>query len=242
MASRAAQVKSGLARQFSHRLFIWVASIITLCVVVGFSRTYYLHRWFGQPDLRLFLHAHGIAMTSWIALVQIQTLLVSAKRVGLHRKLGFLGIVSAVLVVTFGVSATVIAARREVLARAPDVSTVITVLALELTQMLMFGGFVFAGLWLRNRPEYHKRLMLLGTLCMLPNALVRITFWWPSFILPLILWTLLIVSIAIADLAVHRRLHPVFARWAALQIGLLWLAYFVGISPVWQSFARHVVG
>ena len=180
-------------------------------------------------------------MTSWITLFLVQTLLISARRVQLHRKLGLLGIVFAVLVVAFGVSATVIAAKREVAAQTPGVPIVITVLALELTQMLMFGGFVFAGLWLRNRPEYHKRLMVLATLCMIPNALVRLTVWWPSFLPPLILWTILIVSIAVTDLAVHRKLHPVFAKWATVQICLLWLAYFVGVSTFWQSWARRAL-
>jgi hypothetical protein len=222
-------------------LFIWGAVAITLCVFLGFSRTYYFHRWFGMPDLRLFIHVHAIAMTSWITLFLVQTLLVSVRRVHLHRKLGFLGIASAVLVVTFGVCATVLAARREVAAHTQSVSTVITVLALELTQMLMFGGFVFAGMWLRNRPDQHKRLMLLATLCMVPNALVRLTIWWPSFILPLVLWTVLIVSIAVADSAIHRKLHPVFAKWATVQICLGWLAYFVGVSAFWQSLAQHAL-
>jgi hypothetical protein len=236
-----AQENSKSSRSSSNRLFTWTAVVIALCVFFGFSRTYFFHRWFGMPDLRVFIHVHGIVMTSWIALFLIQTLLVSARRVQLHRKLGPLGIVFAVLVVTFGVSATVLAARREVAAQTPGVPIVITVLALELTQMLMFGGFVFAGLWFRNRPDYHKRLMVLATLCMIPNALVRLTTWWPSFILPLALWTLLIVSIAVTDSAIHRKFHPVFAKWAAVQICLLWLAYFVGVSTLWQSWARRAL-
>jgi len=124
----------------SHGLFIWAAVVVTLYVFFGFSRTYFFHRWFGMPDLRLFINAHGIAMTSWIALFLIQTLLISTRRVQLHRKLGLLGIVSAVLVVTFGVSATVLAARREVAAHTQVVPIVITVLALELTQMLQRSG------------------------------------------------------------------------------------------------------
>lgn len=228
-------------RLSSHGLFTWAAVLIALFVFFGFSRTYFFHRWFGMPDLRLFIHVHGIVMTTWITLFLIQTLLVSSRQVQLHRKLGLLGIVSAVLVVTFGVSATVLAARREVAGHTEVVPTVITVLALELTQMLMFGGFVFAGLWLRNRPDHHKRLMILATLCMVPNALVRLTTWWPSFILPLVLWTLLIVAIAVTDSAIHRKFHPVFAKWAAVQICLLWLAYIVGVSTLWQSWAHRAL-
>lgn len=235
----------------TRKLFVWAAALTAVSVFAGFARAYYLRHWFGMPDLSLFLHLHGLAMTSWVVLFLIQTMLISARRVSLHRKLGILGIASASLVVAFGTAATIMAARREVLAQAKDVPNVITVLALELTQMLMFASFVGGGLLLRNRPDYHKRLMLLATFCMLPNAIVRITVpWssrilppvpWANFILPLILWSLSIGLVCAIDSAVNRRLHPAFGRWTFAPVLLLWLAYFVGASNAWQHFARGAV-
>lgn len=227
-------------RRSSRKLFVSAASLIAISVFVGFSRTYYLHRWFHKPDLTLFLHVHAAAMTLWIALFLIQTLLIQADQTELHRRLGFLGIISAALVPVFGVSATVIAARREVLAHAPDVSIVIVVLALELMQMLMFAGFVTAGFLFRGRVDFHKRLMLLGTLCMLPNAVVRIVRV-PSFIIPLTIWSLVIALVVLIDWLVQRKLHPVFSRWAILQVVMLWLALLTGISEAWQHFAARAV-
>src|SRR5579863_2068227 len=138
-------------KQLSRKVFVSAAVILAASVFLGFSRTYYLHRFFGMPDLSTFLHVHGVVMTAWIALFLIQTLLISAHQVVLHRNLGVLGIVSATLVVAFGISATFIAARREVLAQAKDVSLVLTVLLLEVTQMSMFAIFVTAGMRLRNQ-------------------------------------------------------------------------------------------
>ncbi len=227
-------------RQSSRRLFVSTALLIAIAVFVGFSRTYYLHRWFQKPDLSLFLHVHAAVMSSWVALFLIQTLLIPAGKIALHRKLGLLGMVSAALVPILGASATIMAARREVLAHAQDVPLVIVVLALELTQMLMFAGFVLAGFLLRKRADYHKRLMLLATLCMLPNAIVRIIRL-PSFIIPLILWSLAIALVVLIDWVVQRKLHPVFARWAMVEVAMLWLAFVVGISAVWQHFAQRAV-
>ena len=242
MATFIQTIPAGGRRVNTRKLFVRSAVLISICVFAGFSRTYYLHQWFGLPNLSVFLHAHGFAMTLWIALFLIQTLLVSARMVSLHRNLGILGLVSAVLVVLFGTSATIIAARRQVLAQASNVPLVITVLALELTQMLMFATLVTGGLLLRTRPDYHKRLLLLGTLAMLPNAIVRVTSFWPSFILPLVLWSLSIGLVCLIDSIGNRRLHPVFKRWAIVEIASLWLAYSVGISPAWQHFARYAVG
>ena len=228
-------------RRSSHRLFASAAVLIAISVFVGFSRTYYLHRWFHKPDLTLFLHVHAAAMSLWIALFLIQTLLVQANQIEIHRKLGILGIVSAALVPIFGVSATVIAARREVLAHAQDVWIVIVVLALELTQMLLFAGFAVGGFFFRKRVDFHKRLMLLATLSMLPNAIVRIIRV-PSFVIPLIIWSLLIAVVVLLDRLAQRKVHPVFSQWALIQVVLLWLAFLVGTSVAWQHFAIRVVG
>ena len=226
-------------RRSSSKLFLSAALLVAICVFIGFSRTYYLHRWFHKPDLTLFLHMHAAVMT-WIALLLIQTMLIPAGQTALHRKLGLLGIVSATLVPISGVSATVMAARREVLAQARDVPIVLVVLALELTQMLMIAGFAAAGFALRKRVDFHKRFMLLATLCMLPNAIVRIIRL-PSFIIPLIIWSSSIALVVLVDRLVQRRLHPVFARWAFAQIVMLWLAFITGISEAWQHFAIKVV-
>jgi hypothetical protein len=231
---------SSRVQRSSRKLFLSAAVLIAISVFVGFSRTYYLHRWFHKPDLSLFLHVHAVVMSSWIVLFLIQTLLIPAGKIALHRKLGLLGMASAALVPILGASATIMAARREVLAHAPDVPIVIIVLALELTQMLMFAGFVAAGFLLRKRPDFHKRLMLLATLCMLPNAIVRII---PlqSFVIPLIIWSLSIALVVLIDWLVQRKLHPVLARWAAVEVATLWLAFVVGLSAAWQHFAQRAV-
>jgi hypothetical protein len=69
-----------------------------------------------------------------------------------------------------GTTATLVAARREVRAHSESVSSVLTVLALELTQMALFASLVALGVWLRNRTGYHKRLMLLATFCILSES------------------------------------------------------------------------
>ena len=95
----------------------------------------------------------------------------------IHRALGAFGAGYAVLVVVMGCTATVLAARREVLAHSQFVAGFLTVLALEFTQMLLFASLVASGLWLRTPAGYHKRLMLLATFCMLPNPIVRLFIW-----------------------------------------------------------------
>ncbi len=229
--------------QAERRFFLWLAALIVVLVLAGFSRTYYFHTLFGQPGLSRFLHIHGAVMTGWIVLLFIQTSLVSAGRVTWHRKLGAFGAGYAVLVVVMGCTATVLAARREVRAHSQFVSSFLTVLALELTQMLMFASLVALAVWLRNRPDHHKRLMLLATLCMLPNPMVRLSVLVGinTNIGILAIWALVVVAVAAADTLRSRALHPVFRIGAVAIIGLLYCAYFASRTGFWQQFSARAV-
>ena len=141
-------------RQSERHIFTWLATAIVLLVFVGFSRTYYLHTLFKTPKLTIFLHVHAAVMTGWIALFAFQTFLITSGRIRIHRILGTFGADYAVLVVLMGTTATLVAARREVRAHSESVSSVLTVLALELTQMLLFGSLV----GVRHLVEKSRRL------------------------------------------------------------------------------------
>jgi hypothetical protein len=228
----------GLPVASERRFFAWMAVSIVVLVFVGFSRTYYLHSLFKTPKLSMFLHVHGSVMTGWIALFAVQTFLVASNHTRIHRALGAFGAGYAVLVVVMGCTATVLAARREVLAHSQFVAGVLTVLALEFTQMLMFASLVASGLWLRTRAGYHKRLMVLANFCMLPNPIVRL-FIWAGFGS---CWALLVTAVVLLDSIRNGRLHPAFGLGATITIAFLYLAYFGSLTPIWQRFAANAVG
>jgi len=221
-----------------------MSATIVILVFVGFARTYYLHLFFKTPKLSTFLHVHGAVMTGWIALFAVQTLLISSHQVRTHRALGMFGAGYAVLVVIMGCTATVLAARREVLAHSQFVRGFLSVLALELTQMTLFACLVASGVFLRNRGGYHKRLMLLATFCILPNPIVRLFMWvgFGSNIIILSVWASLVTTVVLLDSIRNRRLHPAFGFGAAITIAFLYFAYFGSLTWHWQHFAAKTVG
>jgi hypothetical protein len=227
-----------------RRFFAWLAVAVVLLVFIGFSRTYYLHSFFKTPELSIFLHVHAAVMTGWIALFAVQTFLIASNRTSIHRVLGTFGGGYAALVVAMGCTATVLSARREVLAHSQFVSSVLNVLALELTQMLLFASLIALGIWFRKRTDYHKRLMLLATFCMLPNPIVRLFVWagFGSNIMILTFWALLVTAAVLLDSITNRRLHPALGFGAAIILACLYLAYFGSRTPFWQRFATAAVG
>lgn len=192
----------------------------------------------------MFLHVHGAVMTGWIALFGVQTFLIASNHTRVHRSLGVFGAGYAVLVIAMGCTATVLAARREVLAHSPFVSGILTVLALELTQMFLFASLVAAGVWLRDLSGYHKRLMLLATFCILPNPIVRLFIWagFGSNIVILGVWASLVAAVVLLDSIRNRGLHRAFGFGATITVAFLYLAYFGSLTPLWQRFAASAVG
>jgi hypothetical protein len=241
-----AAVAKDPAKRSDRPFFMGVAIAIAVLVFAGFARTFYLHGLFGVPAPATFMSFHGALMSGWILLFLVQTWLVSALRVRWHRTLGVFGACYAALVVVVGCTATLIASAREVRAHSPFVSSQLDVLALELTQMLLFACLVGAAVRFRNRHDWHKRLMLLATLCILPNAVVRLSLLTSSELLSqnivlLTLWALLVVAVIALDAFRRRRLHPAFGFVGAAVLLIMYCAHFVGISQPWFRFASSLV-
>lgn len=241
----AAGVKLG-AESSDRRFFAASAAAVVIFVFAGFARSFYLHGLFGVPSPSPFLQFHGSVMSGWVLLLFIQTALISTKRVLWHRRLGFTGACYAALIVVLGCVATLSAAAREVRHHSADAGSQLTVLSLELTQMMLFACLVGAAVTLRNRHDWHKRLMLLATLCILPNVIVRLAFMTTVEVLQrnltvLALWALLVVVVAAIDSYRRRGVHPAFGIVGTAAVASLYAAYIVGVTPTWIRFSTWLV-
>jgi hypothetical protein len=197
-------------RDFDRRFYLGVGLVAAGLVFWGFAPTYYLKLLFGSPALSTRLHIHGAIMSSWLVLFFVQACLISARRVALHRRLGLAGVVIALLVVVMGSTTTFNAAAREVGRHSEEATARVTVLGLELVQMALFAALVAAAIWMRRRPDYHKRLMLLGTACMMPSAFSRI---------PVSLTFMVSNMLSILDLAYAGAITP---QW--IRLGTWWVS------------------
>jgi uncharacterized membrane protein len=207
----------------------------------GFAPTYYLRGYFHKPELTLFLQIHGAVMSGWILLFLVQSLLIATHRVRLHRRLGFFGAGLAALVVMLGVAATLMAAAREVRGQTDFVPLQLSILALELTQMLLFGWFVAVAVVRRQQRDVHKRYMLLATLCMLPNPEVRMLPFIHNNLMILLLWSVVVFGAVGLDAWRAGRLHPAFLRNAVVVNVALYIAYFGSMTSTWRYFASKLV-
>ncbi len=229
-------------RRSGNRLYTWGAVAALVIIFAGFARTFFLRSMFGGPPLSPLLFGHGIVMTSWLMLFIAQAWLVGAGRVRLHRKLGVAGLVVAILVLCTSVATAIDAGRRGA-SPTPDVPPLMF-MAIPLFDMPVFATLVGVALWQRNRPDIHKRLMLLATLSLLTPGIGRLPIaliqqGGPPVFFGLAL-SIVLLCIAI-DSAINRRLHPAFFWGGALILAMLPLRLLVATSSWWHEAALWLV-
>jgi hypothetical protein len=212
----------------------------------GFAPTYFLRGLSDLPPLSVRAHVHGAIFTAWMLLFIVQAALVRADRRDLHRLLGTIGTVLAVLMIWVAASATLdVLARFEVSGFRPAGLAPVEFLARQLGMLLQFATLVALAIALRRRPDVHKRLMVLATISILPPAIARFHLQnhgiGGAYTSTLIAYSL-VVAAAAFDFAHMRRVHAVYI-WGGLAM-LTWMfaRAAIGKSDWWQPIGHWLIG
>lgn len=236
---RGTTAQAGVISRRRERLFYTgMAVVFIITVFAGFARTYYLRPYFGTSSLPPLLHLHGLVFSSWLVLLVAQTSLVAAKRTDIHRRLGILGAVIAVLMVGIGTMTALIRAKMG--GAPPGSPSPLAFLTIPLGDMLVFGILVGAGFYFRRRVDTHKRLMLLATIAILPAATARLPFAFIQQVGPLAFFALadlFILACLIYDLVTRRRLHRATVLGGLLIVASQPLRLLLGTTQAWLTFA-----
>jgi len=223
-------------RRYDHLFFSGMALVMLASVFLGFARTYYLAGVFHAPLPSVIIHLHGAAFTCWILLLVMQTSLVSAGRVDLHRQLGIAGFFLACLMVILGVLAATDSLGR---GTGPSGLDAKFFYIIPMTDMLIFATLVFFAFRARSNPTAHKRLIYVATTGLLIAAISR----WPFAFVhrkPMIaaLVTYIFLGILLGyDLWSTRRVHRATIWAATFLILVQQIRIPIGKTAVWHAFA-----
>lgn len=220
--------------------------VVVLITFLGFAPTYYLE---GQlprptraPDPSTGLAVHAALFTGWIAFQLSQPWLIATRRVGLHRRLGWLG---AGLGLGVWVTGNLVSAQA-MNGGYREMGDPYAFYAVTFFSIQAFAVIVALGILWRRHGEAHKRLMLLSNAAILEAAIGRLPFLHiDAATAPFYFYLgadFIILAGAAFDLATRGRIHRVW--W--LGGGLLALSQVarVGImhTEPWLQFARGVAG
>jgi hypothetical protein len=213
-----------------------MAIALSLFVIIGFSRTYYLRFLTDLPPLDTLVHLHSVVFSAWLLVFIVQTRLVAAQRVDLHMKLGIASIALAVVVVALGFATAAVKGaipRVHPSGLTPPQFTIVGIMSL-----IMFSAFLAFGIANRRRAAYHKRFMILAMIAVVSAAASRIVtqlglreHW--TYLVP-IFPALFVASCLAYDWSKQRIVHPVYAVGGAALIASWPLRLMIGRSDWYQ--------
>lgn len=224
-------------RRRERWFYVCMSVAVVITVFAGFAPTYYLRPYYTTAPLMPLLHLHGLVFTSWLVLFVTQTTLVAAHRTDIHRRLGIVGGVIAVLMILIGPTTAIIRAKQGA-TPAPDISP-LSFLVVPLGDIFVFAVLVGAGFYYRRRPDVHKRLMLLATISILAAAIARLPFAIMKAGPPVFfgLTDLFIVACVLYDLITLKRIHRTTALAGLFIVASQPLRLLLGGTHVWLAFA-----
>jgi len=233
--------------------YIWTSVLFLLIAVGGFVPTYWAQLPAGTFDGMPLIHLHALLFTAWPLLLLSQAVLIARGGLRHHRMWGLAGISLASLMLVVGLMTAVVALQDRLAAGYGDPAR--SFLIVPFAAIGMFFVFFAAAVANINRPEWHKRLIVIATTSVLGAAMARF------FILaangmaagsrpgalpplpvsrtlgPAALLDLIIVGAMIWDKRRNGKVHPAWIWGLAILVPVQLLRDPVSHTQAWLAFA-----
>lgn len=236
MASRAWTIA-----QRDRIFFTGAALAVAVTVFAGFARTYFLAHWLTpparMPAMTPLLHLHALAFTAWILFAVVQPALIAAGRRQLHRSIGMFGAVLAAAIWVLGNLVSIEAMEHGF----RGVGDPFAFSAITFFSIQAFGIVVLLAILKRNRPETHKRLILLSSAAILEAAVGRLPLDIMAAAAPFSFYIgsdLIVVAGIIYDWWSRGRVHAVWLWGGGALIASQVLRVAVMQTQLWLDFAH----
>jgi heme/copper-type cytochrome/quinol oxidase subunit 4 len=238
--------------------YLWLAIACAVVGIGGFMGTYWLQLPAGTFRGSALLHVHGALCTAWLLFLISQSNLVTHGRVRSHRDWGLLGIALASVLTVVAIAVAIAGMNGRIAAGYGDAAR--SFLIVPISAITLFAGFTAAAIANVKRPEWHRRLMLVGTICLVQAAMARVFFLMatgggpgmrPGVLppppvsvgaMPAFLLELLIVAGMVRDRRVIGRVHPAWIVGAVVITALELVRAPISSSQEWLGFASWLGG
>lgn len=230
----------GASAERRERLFFLLMSLtIAVTVVVAFALFYGAGiSSFNSP---WWVHVHAVTFVGWIVFYVLQNTLVFRNDVVLHRRLGRIGAAYAVWMVIVGLVLTPLTLA---VGRSPPFFTPPYFLALDWVNIAVFGALVYAGYRNRHRTDWHRRLMLCATVCVIAPAWGRLIVLAGAEMTAPVNAAFLLLYVVVAmlfDWGNRGRVHPAYFWGAAALVVFAAATELLAILPMFGGAAARFV-
>jgi hypothetical protein len=239
VAMEAAQRGANSSR-VRRKFYVAIAVVMIAMIFIGFWPSYYGPLIRGASEAPWILHVHGAIFIGWMFILVAQVFLAATGRVRQHRAVGNFGIALGSVVFAMGLLVSFVAPVMTYHAGTRTLDEAASFLLIPLGDMALFGPLFFSAVAYRNKPELHKRLMILSTIAIAFAAIFRMQALGLPLAAGLVMWFALPVVGALYDWRTKGRVHPVY--WIGIA-GMIVAAMRIpfSASETWIGIARPII-
>lgn len=223
------------------RYFLAASCIALIITLVGFFKTFILPFARGTFSAPAVIYVHGGLLFLWTVLLVTQSVLIQARKLKIHRLLGFLslGLVPGVIVSTM--AAGVYVMKRDFALGMGQ--TAVSSLVGTFTAPIIFAVLVTVAIVYRWRPELHKRFMLLAMVAIIWPAFFRLRHYFPSvaypeFVFGFVLPQSMILVVMVWEKLTIGRVHAVYLTAGLALVAENFAEFYLFDSSGWRVLAN----
>jgi len=239
-----------VARAQSRYFYFYMALTFAAVAFIGFSPPYWAPMAKGTFQAPPAYHLHGLIFFSWTLYFIFQTWLMASGQTLRHRSVGLIGISLATAMVFFGILISILSMQRATLGGMGEAAR--TFMIVPLTDIALFAMFVLLAMIYLRRGEWHKRLMLLAMIVLMPAPVAR---WFLTFLAPpdaplvppvsvatgpVLIASLLLLIAMLHDWRGRGRPHAVYVWGGGFFLAVMLLRIPFSTTPAWQAIAAAV--
>jgi hypothetical protein len=232
-------VTKSLKGFLSRYFYFCMALVMAVLGAWAFSNTVDARLLHAKPPRPLLLWFHGAAFSAWVVLFVAQSAWVRVRKVGVHRALGWFGVALAAFMIVSGYIVSIVMIRFEMTVL--HLKNAASFLSILWCDLIIFGACMALAIYFRKRPEYHRRLVLVGSCQLAQASFVRFHYiGYHNLFYPAL--DLLIVAGILRDLVVDGRVNKIYVYVFSVIIVLQALAtYLERVNPTWWQAATLTI-
>jgi hypothetical protein len=195
-------------RLLGQYFYFFMSLLIGAVVVYGFGQTVDQRLFHPSHPKPLLLSIHAVIFSAWVVFYIVQSALVRTGNVLRHRLLGWFGVALGVAIPVIGTVTAVTMRRLDLLD--PESAGRAPLLRIALLDLASFTIPFALAIYLRTKPELHRRFMLIASCALTAAAFVRFPAMfhpWPWYYVGV---DFLVFLGVLRDLIVSRRVHPIY--------------------------------
>jgi hypothetical protein len=163
-----------LSSRLDRGFYAFMAFLFVVAATVGFAPNSIAILTGTKTIPPLIIHAHALAMASWLVLLATQASLVAANKRHIHRRLGMVSVILAPIIVILMISLAF-----PLPGEGEHAQGIAVIQIKRITLFSLF--FIWAFVARKTDSESHKRLMFLATLVVIDAAVNRMRWFLPGF-------------------------------------------------------------